>query len=469
MIARTYPSKAVKACVLTLLLSLALGMQSPLRAAQGTPEPTREELLNGLRILIRSQSGSPNVMLKLRIHSGAAFDLLGKTGTMAMLGDVLFPDPETREFFTEELGGSLEVTTNYDAIDIKMIGRASEFERMLELLRVALVNTPITNENVARLRDARIKMVRDLSVAPSTIADRAIAKRLFGEYPYGRPAAGATDTLAKLDRTDLMLARERFLTPDNATLIVVGGVEERRAMRALRQLLGTWRKSDKRVPATFRQPDAPDARTLIVDLPGTENVEVRLATRGFARAERDYAAAMLLALLARDRWQTAFPELGKNPFFVRHDSHLLSGMFIMGASVRTTESAQALESARNVLRALTDSQPSAAELERARSEALAIINKGSDEPATLARIWLDAESYKLDANSGDQTRALNKVTTADLQRVAARLFRDAAFASVAVGSAAQIKADLERAGKVEILGETVAPKTTNAAPPSKNP
>lgn len=437
--------------------------------AQSMPEAHREELLNGLRTVVLTQA-SPNVSVRLRIHSGSAFDLQGRSGTMALLGDMLFPDPETRDFFTEELGGSLDVTTDYDAINIRMTGRANEFERMLELLRTALISTPVTNENLVRLRDARIKMVREMSVSPGFVADRAIAKRLFGDYPYGRPSAGAVETLARVERADLLLARERFLTPDNATLVVTGGVEKRRAIRAMRQLLGAWRKSDKLVPSTFRQPEAPDTRTLIIDMPGAENVEVRLAVRTLSRSDSDYASTLLLTLLARDRWQAALPELNKSAFFVHHKSQLLTGMLVMGASVRTTEAARTLETARGVLRALAQTPVSSAELERVRSEAAAIINKEMSDPNALADVWLDAESYKLDATA-DAVRALNKLTAADLQKVAARLFRETEFASIALGSSAQFKTDLERAGKVEVLGEAAPPKPSGpaATPMTKTP
>jgi predicted Zn-dependent peptidase len=205
------------------------------------------------------------------------------------------------------------------------------------------------------------------------------------------------------------------------------------------------------VPATFRQPLAPDARTLVYDLPGAETAEVRLATRGLSRADKDYAAATLLTLLARDRWQTALPELGKSAFFVRHEAHALPGVFIMGASVHATDAARALETARGVLKDLYTVPPSASELAHARAEAIAILNKQTDRPETLADTWLDSETFKTGTLS-DQSRAIGSLTPADLQRVATRLFRDASIAAVAVGNAAQLRTELERAGKVEIAG-----------------
>ncbi|MBD0325873.1 MAG: insulinase family protein [Pyrinomonadaceae bacterium] len=407
-------------------------------------------------------------MLKLRIHSGAIFDLAGKAGTMALLSDALFPDPSTREYF-EELGGRVEVTSDYDALNITLTARTAEFERITELLRTALVSTPLTADTVKGLRDARIKLSREMGISSALLADRAIAARLFGDYPYGRAAAGTPDTLARIDRADLMLARERFLNSNNATLVLVGGVDERRALRALRQLLGSWRRSDSIVPATFRQPEAPDARILIIDQPGAPTAEIRLATRGLARSDKDMAATQLLVPLVRERWLAAMPELGKSAFFVRHESHLLPGAFVLGAAVNPTQAADALTSARSVLKSLATAPPASAEFEKARNEALAVFNKQLDNPASLANLWLDIETFKL-ASVDDQLRSLSQVTPADVQRVAAKLFRDTPIATIAVGSAAQLSADLQRVGTIEIFGaQPAATETKTQAPPAKSP
>lgn len=459
-----------KTPLLAVFLALTLGLTSISPAAQSTVEPRREQLLNGLRVLIWHRPNDANVLLKLRIHSGAAFDLAGKAGTMALLGDALFSDPNVREFFVGELSGSLDVTTDYDAINVSLSGRAAEFERIVDLLRGALVSTPLTAETVTKLREARIKVVRDTSLTPAVIADRAIAARLFGDHPYGRPFSGATDTLARIDRADLLYARERFLNPNNATLVVVGGVDERRALRALRQLLGAWRKSETVVPATFRQPETPDTRTLLIDLPGAEAAEVRLAARALTRSDRDYAASTLLALLARDRWQASAPELSKSAFYVRHETHVLPGMFVMGASVRTAEAANTLAAARNVIRSLINTPPTPSELERLKGEAVATFNKQIEQPESIANMWLDIEAFKL-APIADQLRTLSNMTQVDVQGVAARIFREAPVSTVVVGNAAQLRAELERAGKVEVMQNQAAPaaQPVPSSPTTKRP
>src|SRR5258708_15366550 len=277
----------------SLCLLLAMLIPSP-AAAQTFPDPVREHLLNGLTVLLWQRPGDEKVLLKLRVHAGAAFDLPGKGGTMALLDDALFPDPSTGLFVREQLGGQFELATNYDSIDVTLSGTASEFERMVELLRGALVTTQLTPENVANIRSARVDKLREQPASPAQIADQAIAARMFGSFPYGHPATGTIESLSNVQRADLLFARERFLIASNATLVVAGPIENARATRAIRPLLGPWSKGDRIVPATFRHPDPPPARALIVNQPGATSAEIRLAVRGLARAHGDGAAVALL-------------------------------------------------------------------------------------------------------------------------------------------------------------------------------
>ena len=384
---------------------------------------------------------------------------------MALLGDALFPDPATREYVAEQLGGRLEVSTDYDGIDITISGKTSELERMVDLLRSAVVTTQLSPEIVARLHDARVKRLTDKPASSSEIADQAIAARLFGNFPYGHPVSGTLESLAKIERADLMLARERFINADDATLVVIGGVEKSRLLRALRQLLGPWQKGDRAVPLTFRQPNAPDSRVLAVNQPGVTTADVRLAVRGLARSDRDAAAASMLALIAHDRWQAASPELSSA--FVRHEAHALPGLFVLGASVPTASASKAISSGRQVLRSLAQTGPTATELEKARAVIFAEVSRRTSQPESIADLWLDSETFK-SPSYNSQTTTIGSLTIADIQRVASRLFKDASVATIVVGDSEQLKSGF--GGNIEVRGEKPEVKTaTDPAMPAKKP
>jgi zinc protease len=383
---------------------------------------------------------------------------------MAILGDILFPDPTTREYFTDEMSGRLDVDTDHDSITVTMQGRVDQFERIIEILRTALVTPQITADNVAKVRDGRIKIAKETVIAPEIIADRAIAARLFGDFPYGRPATGSAESLARVERADLLLARERFLNANNATLVIIGGVQRNRVIRTLRQLLGPWRKSEQIVPTTFRQPSAPDSRTLIMDAPSDQSAQLRLATRGLARSDHELNAATLLTIVARQRWEKLSPENIRRPLFVRHDAHALPGMFVMGSAVDTLLAAKTLNQAREVMKSLIEVAITTDELAQAKSELSAQRAKELVRSEGIARVWLDADTFGIQSNPF-ASLAIDSVSSTDLQRVATRLFKDAPVASIVVGDAKQLRAALEPTIKIELMGE-VEPR---AAKPETKP
>ena len=450
-----------RSLVISLICVLFLAQSS---FAQTSSAPESEELLNGLRILLWPKPGSQDIILKLRINSGAAFDQSGKSGQMALLGDVLFPDAATVDYFTDEMGGKLNVSVNYDSTTVTMVGKAAELERIVEVLRNALLSTQLTPEVVKRMREARVKLLRDTAIAPASVADRAIAARLFGDFPYGRPAAGSPEDLARVDHADLMLARDRFLNSNNATLAIIGGVTKARAMKAVRQLLGPWRKSEQIVPTTFRQPTAPDARTLIVNVAGP-GVEVRLAVRGVSRTDSDFHASLVLAKLAQHRWQGATPELAKQPVIVHSDAYVLPGAFVMGATVNSEKAADTIANAKKVLDSLTNTPATADELERAKTEVINEMAALVTKPENTPDPWLDMSTYRL-SSTQDQIALLRSVTTADIQRVANRLFKTTAVATVVAGETLQLKPALQGRLQYEVLGEVASPAPA-PKPPAK--
>ncbi len=439
-----------------LLMLLTLSLPN---VAQTQPEPQKEQLLNGLPVLFWVDRGGSDVIVKLRIHSGAAFDLAGRAGEMSLLGDLLFPDRATVDYFTE-MNGRLEIRVNYDSMTITLQGKATEFDRIIEVLRNAVIATQLTPDVVARVRESRTKIVRETVVSPATLADQAIASRLFGDFPYGRPWAGSVDDLGRVDRPDLMLARDRFLNPNNATLAIWGPVDKARAMRTLRQLLGAWRKSEQIVPTTFRQPAPPEVKTLVIAGPAP-TTELRLAVRGVARSDPDFGAAVVLAKIAQHRWETQDPALTQKPIFVRSETHVLPGMFVMGATVNNEAVVATLASAKKVLDSLVTSPPTNTEIEQAKSQMVVELLGVLSKPDGLIESWLDVDTYKL-PSTNDQLTALHSLTVPAVQAAARRLFKDPALATLAVGDPQQLKTALQGHVQFEVLGEVTAP-----APPPK--
>lgn len=421
-----YFKKSLFLVILTCFLSIFAFAQ-----AVKPTTPKIDTLLNGLKVMIWSEPATEKVTVKIRIHSGAMFDPKDKMGVMALVADSLFPTDQAKAFFIEDLEGSIDVTTNYNYIQMTATGKSSEFLAMMETISSALVNPPLTPENFKLVSEARLKKVQELEKTPVYLADLTASKRLLGDFPYGRSIEGTSESLAKIDRVDLLFAKERFLTADNATIAISGNVKTDYAFRVTRQLFGGWLKADKKIPATFTMPNDPDITPQGIDgtkiLPDYQGVELRFATRGIARKDKDYFALRFLTELLQTRLRAKVPKELQSSVAVTHDRNVLPGVvnFRVSFNPQTFSATNGINGLAISLspNALLKESITQAEYEETRAKILAEI-----EQKPIVDKLLDIDTFKL-VSAQDEMQKLNAVSLADMQRVADKLAKQL-FATV---------------------------------------
>lgn len=408
------------------LLMLSVLLAAAVTAQTVTSQPKTDNLLNGLKVLMWPDRSADKIEIRIRVHSGAAFDPQGREGVMKLLTENLFPNDAARDYFREDLDGSLELRTTYDYIEVNATGRSDALLQMLETLSSALENPVIDKETTAKLKTSLLDQLKKYESDPAYVADRAIAKRLFGTFPYGRPVFGTTESVNKIDFADLIDAKERFLTADNATVTLRGNFDRSFGFKAVRRLFGAWLKSDKRIPSTFKQPDDPAAGIQMVESPKTDESEMRFAVRGVSRNTSDTAAARVFANVLLERLKARVPAEHANDVVVRSEERTLPGIFIIGFHIkRDPASDKKLDAGEIVSGALTGAVTDA-EFAAARSRFAADWAKRS-----LTTFWLDADTYGTKVD--DDMKAADNVTLAQVNAFAEKV-RKSPMAAVMVNT-----------------------------------
>ncbi len=397
------------------------------------PAPKENKLLNGLKLLVWNDPAIEKVTVKLRVHSGAAFDPKDKMGVMALLAESFFPTEQARAFFVEDLEGSLDISSNYDYLQITATGKSSEILSMLETISTAVISTPLTPENFKLIRDARLNRVKELEKNPAYVTDLAVAKRLFGDFPYGRSIEGTTDSLAKIDRADLLYAKERFLTSDNATIAIIGNVKPEYVHRVTRQLFGNWNKSDKKTPATFRQPDEIIKEKQFINFAESKNAEIYQATRSIPRNSKDFLYTHIITDVLSKRLKKA-GDVFQAQTFVTNNSYMLFGKYIVGIKIAPEKATQFLQEVKktNFVREISD-----AEFAESKDFVISEMAKAINNKNTNSDLWLDADTYRLQSIS-QQFNSLQTLTLTDANRVLSKIFNNS-FVELVVGDANKLK------------------------------
>jgi len=354
------------------------------------------------------------VTLKVRIHAGSAFDPQGKEGLMKLLAANIFPNPEVKEFFAEQLGGSLDIQSNYDYIQVSATAKPESFLTMMETVSTALVNLGIDKETTEKLKARQLERLKSLENDPSYIADQAVAARLLGSFPYGRPDDGTPATISKIDFADLSSARQRFFTADNVTVLVAGKYDQALAFRAVRRYFGSWLKADKLVPSSFRQPDDPPTSVLEISSSVANKPQTRVASRGITKSSPDVFAYQMVAEVLENRLKTA---AGGD---VRSIDHVLPGIFSISFGI-------AVDATSLVAKTLA-TPVSEAEFQAAKAAVVAELEK-----TDLNDRWLDVDTFRVDTPAKQQAKAA-ATTLADVQRVFDKI-KEQPLATVIVSAA----------------------------------
>jgi predicted Zn-dependent peptidase len=362
---------------------------------QRAPVPSETKLLNGLRVLV-FKTPEQNVTIRLRIHAGASFDMVGREGTMRLLTEILFPTQELRSFIGEDFGTELKLSTNYDFIEIQAGASKDKILSLLETIATRLINPEINGESTEAAK-ALVEIGRFETLEGAL--NQEAATTLLGTYPHGRPAEGSRESFARIDFADIVQARTRFLSPDNATLAILGDVDEGLMSRASRRLFGPWTRADQKPPWSFASPTSAKGSDvpIIRDSIPTGDYHFRMATRNLARTDPKYPAYRFLIPILTERIKNRFDNV-----VIEDRGHRIQGVLILGASSRDKTSVGFFNEA-------LFSEISEEEFSRAKAQILPL-------SLNLKEKWLDADTYGF-SSADFESDATTSVSLSDVRGV----------------------------------------------------
>ncbi len=416
----------------------------------------RDSLLNGLQLIVMEKRGAGTVSVRLRINSGAMFDLAGKGGLaditagMLLRGGGGWTAKDMRENASQS-GFSVNITVGWDSTDITLSGPSYALESMFDLLGRIVVTPTFDQKEFDSMKAERIEALKvEQGHQAFRLTSRAM-ESVFGAHPYGRPPRGTADSISKMTRADLLYYHSRFYLANNSELIITGEVGPEEVTRFARGKLGAWKKGDK-VPATFRPPDPSTARRVIIlDQAESPAAEAVIAQVGVSRRGEDYFAAMILAEVFKNR----IAKYAKSSGAVIEaciEPRFLQGPFWVKVSSPAEDLTRSIEAVLAEMTSLQSRQLSLEELEWARSQIIAAQAERLQSAESVVDIVLDIELYGLGRDYlvtfADR---VNAVTQADVLRAAQSYLKPQQATVVVRGSASRFDSMLKRLGAVTVL------------------
>ncbi len=439
-------------------------------------QPKRVVLENGLVIFLQEDHELPFIDGSILIRGGSRDEpadkvglvrLYGRTwrtsGTATANGDVLDDQLEAKAAHLETNGGTAVTSLGWSSLKGDFDG---VFAQALDLLlhpefkadKLALAKRQ-TETGIARRNDDA-----------SSIASREAHQVVYGKTsPYARQTEYATVTAVTLD--DLKAWHERTVVP-NGMIVSVSGDFESAAMEAkLRSAFSGMKKGDVIATAKMDFP-GPKTGVYFVDKNDVNQSNVYVAGLGTERNNPDFYALSVMNEIfsggfgsrvfqaVRTRLGLAYSVGGE--FGAAYDH---PGMFLVGAATKSESTVAAVKAVLEEIERLKTQPPSADELKNAKDQVLNSFIFNYDSPDKTLNEQVTLAFYGYPADFLDKYKSgIERVTAADVSRVAGRYIDTSKLAIVVVGNQSEMKTPLSSLGKVTTVDVTIPPMPGKGAP-----
>ena len=222
-------------------------------------------LPNGLRVLSREMPHTRSASIMFFFGVGSRHENEAEAGLshfiehMCFKGTVRFPQAQDISAAIEGVGGILNAGTNQESTLYWAKVAQPHFSMALDLLVDMIRHSNVDPKEVEKERSVILEEIHMTFDNPSDLVSLLIDQTLWPGHPLGRDIAGYERTVAGFTREDLLTFAARHYTPDNCVISVAGNVNHAAVLDEVTRLLGDWqgKNTGAYLPVTETQTRAP--------------------------------------------------------------------------------------------------------------------------------------------------------------------------------------------------------------------
>ena len=241
--------------------------------------PVREQLTNGLTLLVQQTRIQPAVTISAAVAAGSVCDPPDREGSVHLLSLLLDRGAGVRTAddiadILDLRGVSPTIGVTRHATTVTCAALAEDVETVLEVVCDMLRAPRCPDEEVDTRRGQLLTQLRQDEDNPATRAIEAAMTLLYGEtHPYGRRPKGSARTLETIDRRQLLDLHAAWFAPDRLTLVLVGDIGASAAVDVVTRVCGDWATRGAPAPA-LPPPPVPTRRRVVIPMPAKAQADI---------------------------------------------------------------------------------------------------------------------------------------------------------------------------------------------------
>lgn len=434
-------------------------------AERSSPKPQpaeRFELANGLKVIVVPRANAEYVTMELCTRHGAWSE--AKPGAASLAASLISKGTAAKS--EKELADELETyaialsgNASMDATAVTVGCLKRELPRAARLL-AEVVRTPTFPET--EFKKQKKQLLTSLAISakePSTIAQREFRRALYGDHPYARSETGEPKDVDALTTADLRTWWTQHIHPQRSVLIFAGMDDVAQCRAIAESAFGDWRVEGAEAAQPPKEPPtAQPTRIVLVDQPGAIQSQIRIGQRAFRRDHADFAVGRVVSDYFGGSFSSRLNEVIRVQKGLTYGAsggfspERWDGRFVVSTFSKTESTAAAVQAALDEIERVRREGPTDHELSDTKSAFRGRLALQRETPRQVAEELWRSELYGLPADHVEKTLARAAAVSPEECLSFAREWIDPArLVIVVVGSAEQLRAELEKIAPVTVI------------------
>ncbi len=403
-------------------------MQHPQHLYQLTKLPNR------LQILTIPMRERESAAVAIWVRVGGRFEPKKISGVSHFLEHMLFKGTKkrsTREIKkeVEGVGGMLNAFTAEEATCYFAKLPAEHFKRAGDVLVDMVKDATLSLKEMQRERPVileEIKMYRD---QPAQYVHELISELLWPDQALGRSLAGVPETVAAINRQNMIAYKQKYYQPPNILISVSGPVSHSEVVGLAEKFYATTKASSGLSQFSPVKLNQKKPAFIFVEKE-TEQTHIVIGFHGFSKHDpRRYALGLLNVMLGANMSSRLFEEVRERrglAYEIKSGTghYQDTGSFTVSAGVENKKIQLAIQVILQELGKIMKKPVPAEELRRAKDYYLGQFLMGLED--TLDHLlWVGEKVLYREGvpNRQEIAQAIEKVTAEDIQKVARQIFQ----------------------------------------------
>jgi predicted Zn-dependent peptidase len=393
----------------------------------------RITLHNGLRLLTAPMPEMRSASIAFFFTVGSRYEPDSIAGISHFIEHMLFkgsqhyPTARLLSEAIEGVGGMFNASTGKELTSYTARVPGEYVVDVMHVLADMVLHPLFEPAEIEKERKVIIEEISSTYDDPQEWCNLLIDEVMWPNLPLGRDEAGSEETVAALQRQQMLDYLNTFYCPNSLVLSIAGNIDQQQIVQLTERLFQTWEAWEH----PQWQDSLPPLHTQPVKMvkKATEQVNICLGTLGMPYSSPDYYPFMLINALLGEGMSSRLFQAIREERGLAYDigsyfnSYYETGNFVVSAGVDPSQTEETIRATLRELKRVCNERVSEDELDRIKAYVRGSILLGLEGTQQVAS-WLGSqESLRNHVRDVDEMIArINAVTSQDILRVAQTCF-----------------------------------------------